>query len=144
MLRPQAETWAHLEKLPEERSQRYWKDAYVWLERQSDEEINFLVDQLIAAERPHAAFHAVHMDFDKVEMQRLMKLLRAAATSEAEPTGHFQLAQHEISDALKSLANGVLPAVSWFRWNFSMPRRWNIPNMECPALRPPFQKSPLC
>jgi addiction module HigA family antidote len=98
-----AEIWAYLEELPPAWQQRYWREAYVRWEGQDESEFNTLVDRLIEAERPRAAFHAVHMDFGKVETKRLIRLLRSVATSDAEPAGHFQLAQYEVSEAFKSL-----------------------------------------
>jgi hypothetical protein len=99
-----AETWAHLEALPEEWRQRYWHETYVRWERRDESEINTLIDRLLEAQRPRAAFSAVDMDFDKVETKRLVTLLRTVATSAAEPAGHFQLAHRDVSDAFKSLA----------------------------------------
>ena len=99
-----AETWAHLEALPEEWRQRYWRETYVRWERQDESEINTLVECLLDVQRPRAAFSAVHMEFDKVDTKRLVTLLRTIATSEAEPAGRFQLAHHDVSNAFKSLA----------------------------------------
>lgn len=99
-----AETWAHLEAVPEEWRRCYWHETYVRWERQDESEINTLVDRLLEAQRPRAAFSTVHMDFDKLETKRLVTLLRTVATSAAEPAGHFQLAHHDVSNAFKSLA----------------------------------------
>jgi hypothetical protein len=99
-----AETWAHLEALPEEWRQRYWRETYVDWERQDESEINIFVDRLLEAQRPRAAFSAVHMDFEKVETGRLVTLLRTVATCAAEPAGHFELRHHDVSNAFESLA----------------------------------------
>ncbi len=98
-----AETWKHLDTLPNHLQRRYWSETYIRWERQDESEINMLVERLLEAKRPRAAFEAVHMDLKKVETKRLIELLRAVATSSAEPTGNFRLSQYEISNAFKSL-----------------------------------------
>ena len=100
-----AETWAYLDQLPAEWQRRYWNDAYVRWEDQDENESNTLVARLIEVNRPRAAFYAVHMDFDKVDCDLLAKLLLSAATSSAESSDKFQLNQHEVSEAFKSLRN---------------------------------------
>ena len=62
-----------------------------------------LVDRLLEAQRPRAAFNAVHMDWQKVETSRLKRLLMAVAGSNTEPAGSFQLNTYEISAALEEL-----------------------------------------
>ena len=98
-----AETWRHVDMLPEELRRRYWRETYVHWDRQSEGELNILVDRLIEAERPRAAFNAIHMDFGKVSTERLIKLLRSIATSSSEPADRFPFGQYEISEAFKSL-----------------------------------------
>lgn len=99
-----AETWAHLADLPATWQERYWRDAQAQWHDQSPAEMNILIERLVAAARPRAAFHAVHMDFDKVETKLLAGLLRSVATSESEPAGHYRLDQHTLSQAFKSLS----------------------------------------
>jgi CRP-like cAMP-binding protein len=70
---------------------------------QDQSETNFLVDHLVAAKRPRAAFNAIHMDFNKLESQRLANLLRMVATTGDEAAGFFQLARHQLSKAFESL-----------------------------------------
>ncbi len=98
-----AETWKHLDAMPDDLRQRYWRETYVRWERQDESEFNTLVDRLLEVQRPRAAFNAVHMDFEKVEAKRLIDLLRAVATSSAEPAGHFRFAHYEVSRAFQSL-----------------------------------------
>jgi hypothetical protein len=106
-----AETWKHVDALPENLRRRYWRETYVRWERQDESEFNTIVDRLLEVQRPRAAFNAVNMNFGIVETQRLVKLLHAVATSVAEPADHFRFDQHRISEAFKSLKKrpGVLP-----------------------------------
>ena len=98
-----AETWALLDTIPAEWRQRYWREAYVRWEGQDDREITMLVDRLLEAERPRAAFSAVCVDFKKIDTERLIKMLRAVAASVTEPAEQLQLSPYEISEAFKSL-----------------------------------------
>ncbi len=97
------ETWKHLEALDASLQARYWNETYVRWDRQEEDELNFLVDRLLEAKRPRAAFSVVHMTFDKIATPRLVRLLRAVATIDAEPAAHFKVAGHDISDAFFSL-----------------------------------------
>jgi hypothetical protein len=86
------------------------------------------VDRLLEAQRPRAAFSAVHMEFDKVEIKRLVTLLRTVATSTAESAEHFQLAHHDVSNAFKSLAaRADTRATSWRNWSSCMSPRSTTP-----------------
>jgi hypothetical protein len=99
-----AETWKHLDALPTELQRRYWSETYIRWQGQDEVEINRLIDRLLEVRRPRAAFEAVHMDFKKVETKRLVELVRAVATSSAEPGDHFRFNAYEISNAFKSLS----------------------------------------
>jgi hypothetical protein len=99
----QASTWRLLDRYDEELRAGYWKDVLPHWAEYTPAEIIELVDRLLEARRPRAAFHAVHMDFNEVETSRLKRLLHDVATVNAEPVDHFRLDLHLISDALNSL-----------------------------------------
>ena len=61
-----------------------------------------MIDRLLEAERPRAAFHAVHLDWPRIETARLKRLLFARAES-AESADHYRLEAYWISKALDSL-----------------------------------------
>ncbi|HVJ26903.1 MAG TPA: HigA family addiction module antitoxin [Vicinamibacterales bacterium] len=107
-----SETWQFVDRLPEEGRKEYWKSTSPGrFLRESAEDVNRVVDELLAVKRPRAAFTIVEMEFDKIESQRLVRLLVEAATTSAEPTGHYRLAAHDISDAFETLTSrsDVLP-----------------------------------
>ena len=62
-----------------------------------------IIDRLLEARRPRAAFHAVRLDWSQVETSRLKSLLFAVSTVGDEPVGHYQLDSYQISEALSSL-----------------------------------------
>ena len=87
------------------------KDVFPSWGRYSPAELTEMIDRLLDAHRPRAAFHAVHMNINDIETSRLKRLLRDVATVNAEPLGHFRLDSYYISEALNSLDGrpGVTP-----------------------------------
>jgi addiction module HigA family antidote len=98
-----SQTWRLVDTLSEDVASRYWAEVFPYWNRHTEDEVNEIVDRLLAARRPRAAFSAVHMDWDRVETSRLKSLLRAVATTGDEASGMFKLDRYEISEALKSL-----------------------------------------
>lgn len=99
----QASTWRLLDDLGEEIRAGYWKNVFPSWGRHTPAELTELIDRLLEAQRPRAAFNAVHMDFKDIETSRLKRLLRDIVTVNAEPAGDFKLDRYYISDALDSL-----------------------------------------
>ena len=96
-------TWRLLDGYGKEIQDRYWKEVFPHWSRHSEEELNELIDRLLEANRPRAAFQAVDFEWLRIETSRLKRLLRAAATVDAEPQGHYLLEAYQISKALESL-----------------------------------------
>ena len=82
----------------------YWKEVVPrkW-NRHSEAELIEIIDRLLEAKRPRAAFDAVELDWRHVETSRLKRLLFAVATMDGEPAGHYVLEAYRVSEALKSL-----------------------------------------
>lgn len=99
----QASTWRLVDGYGEDIRAGYWKDVDPSWGRHSPAELTEMIDRLLEARRPRAAFHAVHMDFKDIETSRLKRLLRDVATVHAEPEGHYTLDSYYISEALNSL-----------------------------------------
>jgi hypothetical protein len=114
----------------------YWREVDPRWNRHSHSELIELIDNLLEADRPRAAFQAVRMDWKEIETSRLKRLLRAVATTNAEPAGRYQLAAHDLSAALQSLdgRTGVAPeemAQLEFLFIEALGRsRHGIPNLE--------------
>jgi addiction module HigA family antidote len=96
-------TWHLLGEYGEDVRDGYWKDVFPSWGRHTPAEITEMIDRLLEAKRPRAAFHAVHMDFKDIETSRLKRLLLDVATINAEPAGHFKLDRYYISEGLDSL-----------------------------------------
>jgi addiction module HigA family antidote len=97
-------TWDLLELVPDDWRARYWRETYVRWEDQDESEFSTLIDKLLEADRPRAAFVTAHMSFGKIDTQRLVRLLRQTATSTAEPVEYMQLASYDVAEAFKVLA----------------------------------------
>ena len=97
------QTWRLLDQQPKEVRDRYWGEVVPQWGRLTEAEVTELVDRLLDAGRPRAAFLAAHMDWDKLETSRLKRLLMSVVTSNAEPAGSYQLSGHDVSDALEQL-----------------------------------------
>ena len=99
----QSPTWRLLDGYGEDIRDGYWNNVIPSWGRQNPAELTELIDRLLEAKRPRAAFHAVQIDFKDIETSRLKRLLRDVATVNAEPAGHFKLDRYYISEALDSL-----------------------------------------
>lgn len=105
-------TWQHVDLLPNIERTLYWREIHPsFLYGHSAEDLHRAVDGLLAVDRPRAAFHVVHMEFGKIASAKLVRLLFETATNNSEPQGHYQLSQHDISEAFEEMARrpDVLP-----------------------------------
>jgi len=100
-------TWRLLSEYEEVVRAGYWNNVIPYWNRHTPAELTELIDRLLEVQRPRAAFHAVHMDFDNIETTRLTRLLRDIATVGGEPAGYFKLDRHYISAGLESLDGRV-------------------------------------
>jgi addiction module HigA family antidote len=97
------ETWQQIEALGTELADSYWHEVYPgWVDRE-DPEINYVLDKLLDAKRPRAAFQSAHFSFEKVETSRLKRILHEVATSDSEPQGLYRVDPYDISSALDIL-----------------------------------------
>ena len=130
------EIWRLLDQYDEEIRNRYWKEVVPQWNRHSDAELIEIIDRLLEAKRPRAAFHTVQLDWRRVEASWLKRLLVAVATVGAEPAGQYQLDAYQISEALSSLneRNGASPdEMAWLEFFFveALDRsKHGIPNLE--------------
>ena len=103
-------TWRLLDRQDDHVRDRYWRTVFPALARFTESETSEVVDRLVDAERPRAAFFAVRFDWDKVETSRLKRLLSAVATVDIEPAGQYQIDAYYLSTALDAL--GGRPGVT--------------------------------
>ena len=130
------DTWRLLDRYSKEIRNRYWRDVVPHWSRHSEAELREIIDCLLKAKRPRAAFHTVQLDWRRVETSRLKSLLFAVATVDAEPADQYPLEAYHISEALSSLneRTSVNPdEMAWLEFIFveALERsKHGIPNLE--------------
>ena len=96
-------TWQGVDRLPKRLKQRYWKEVNPHWIRHDASAIATFVDELLNVDRPRAAFHAAHLDWQLLDSPRLIRLLTEVATNGTEPWGYYRLDTHYVSKALETL-----------------------------------------
>ncbi len=107
----QGETWQHFDSQEPEIRAQYWREVHPsWIGLNSSE-VNEVVDGLLEAQRPRAAFQTVHFALAEMETSRLKRLLHEVATCDAEAAGTYQVPEYHLSCALEILQSrtGVTP-----------------------------------
>lgn len=97
-------TWDRVKNCNMEVQESYWTDvAPSWgpFERG---DLDYLIRELMKAERPRAAFHVAHLEFKDVGTAVLMDLVDGIGASTGKNEEFYVPRNHEISDALKSLS----------------------------------------
>lgn len=74
-------TWDFVESRTEPVRRTYWAKTMGLQGKRSDEDVNFLVERLLEASRPCAAFNATALEFDRVDSARLVRILDELATA---------------------------------------------------------------
>lgn len=99
------DTWRLLDRYGQETQDRYWQEVFPSWNRHNEAELIELIDRLLEAKRPRAAFRAVALPlhWPRIETSRLKRLLFAVATVDAEPADWHSLDSYYISAALDSL-----------------------------------------
>ena len=96
-------TWRLLDRHDPEVRDRYWQEVAPDWNRFTETELSELVDRLLDAKRPRAAFSATRLDWSKIDTQRLKRLLFDMATVDAEPADHYAPESYRISEAMREL-----------------------------------------
>lgn len=99
----QRSTWRLLDDYSEDIRREYWQKVFPYGRLYTPDELTELIDRLLEAQRPRAAFLAVHMDLEDVETSRLKRLLYDIATVDNESEGRYRLDRYYISSALNVL-----------------------------------------
>ncbi len=96
-------TWQHVDRLPERLKRCYWTEVVPCWRRHDASETATIVDELLKVDRPRAAFHAAHMDWQLMESPLLIRLLTEVATNGAEPPADYRIDGHYVAKALDTL-----------------------------------------
>ena len=96
-------TWRLLDRYSEEVQDRYWVDVSPEWDRFDEAELNELVDRLLDAKRPQAAFHAVRLDWSRIETARLKRILSDIVDENVKPEDRYRPQDYDISNAFGEL-----------------------------------------
>ena len=97
------QTWRLLDRYDREVRDRYWQEVTPDRNRFTEAELLELVDRLLDAKRPRAAFSAAHSDWSKIDTQRLKRLLIDLGTVDTEPADQYLPESYDISKAMCEL-----------------------------------------
>ena len=130
--------WDIVETLHVTVQDEYWKGvipSYSWRNEQNDY-VQYVLDRLINAKRPRAAFITFQYNLDVVPPKLLYRVLTAAATISEEATGTYPFDTYHLVEAFKLLTNsGELPidqmAALEYQFIETFSRdEYGIPNLE--------------
>ena len=97
------ETWDLVDLAGAEVRERFWSEVEWRPGAHSGGDVNLLVDRLLDAQRPHAAFWAMGNDWSKIEAGRLKRVLLSMASAEPESRDQHATEGYRLEKALKSL-----------------------------------------
>jgi len=135
-------TWKLVDALGEAVRVKYWTDVVPELFRNSDEENNQGVEQLLKTGRPRAAFSCVRFHPEKVDPQVLFRILSDLAKGGNDRPGEYTLEHYNVEQAFKHLDSSPLLTLEQkagleFAFIDALARRWDkransygIPNLE--------------
>ena len=96
-------TWRMLDNLPGMVRRAYWQHVLPLGWTFSAEECVEVIDRLLEASRPRAAFNAMKLHWKVIDAPRLIRLMNDVATVFNEPEGHFPIDSYDVSNALEAL-----------------------------------------
>ena len=103
-------TWRLLDDLPSAVGDGYWRHVLPRGWTFTEAECVEIIDRLLDAQRPRAAFSAMHLQWDSIDTSRLKRLLIDVAMVHTEPATDFPVTPFDLSNALKTL--GGRPSVT--------------------------------
>lgn len=136
------DTWRLVESLRSELCERYWTEVYPGWQQQDHEELNEMIDRLLEANRPRAAFATIRFQFKEIETPNLVRLLTEVATNGSEPSGTWQIDSYSVGEAFKVLGGRGMPEAELARLEFMYldalhQSEYGIPNLERELVKSP-------
>ena len=129
-------TWRLLDRYDREVRDRYWQGVMPDWNRYTEAELFELVDRLLDAKRPRAAFFVAHLDRSKIDTPRLKRLLLDMGTVDSEPADDYLPESYDISDAMYELngrgdvARGEMVGLEFMYIQILEHSKYGIPNIE--------------
>ena len=99
-------TWSIVDALPEPLQRRYWIEAnpFNWYSDNA-EELREIVDRLLLTNRPKAALACVRLYVEKVDSPRIVRLLKAVATTSSDVDVNVRFQSYDFVKAFEALDN---------------------------------------
>ena len=129
-------TWRILDQQSQDIRDRYWQEVNPYWIDHTEAGTNDLIDRLLAAGRPRAAFRLVEWRLKKVDTSRLKRLLLALATTSTEPYDTPLPDSSGISEAMDALgarAGVTTDEMAWLEFAFIKAldhSAHGVPNLE--------------
>jgi len=99
-------TWSIVDALPKPLQEHYWVEAnpYNWL-RDDAEELRETIDRLLLVNRPKAALASVRFQIEKLDSPRIVRLMKAVATTSSDIDVNVRFQSYELVQAFEVLDN---------------------------------------
>ncbi|MFZ1426721.1 MAG: hypothetical protein WAS21_08145 [Geminicoccaceae bacterium] len=129
-------TWRIVTSLGHAIETRYWSEVHPFWGRISDDDIGLAVEQMLAVDRPRAAFQFAEYDLKKLQPKQLFRLLRNIAMGSGEVSGTYLLDNYRIQEAIKLLCDcgeiavDELASLEFQYLDVLRNGKNNIPNLE--------------
>ena len=98
-------TWRILDQLPRRVRRGYWQHVMPFGFELDPQECNEVIDRLLEARRPRAAFAAMAFHWKNVDHRRVLDLLTDLASGSDERADNYLIEPHHLSDAFQVLDN---------------------------------------
>jgi len=98
-------TWRLVDKLNDEAQDKYWADVAPDLFLHSDDERAEIVDRLLKAQRPRAAFSCICHQLDKISVRVLFRIFSDILAGGKDQAGHYQLEEHYVREVFQHISN---------------------------------------
>lgn len=95
----QSNTWQMVDQLEDQHRQTYWNVVSPDWVRDADDENNEAVERLLTAERPRAAFAAIHFKLKAIGPELLFRLMSEMVKEGKDQPGQYQLDSYYIEEA---------------------------------------------
>lgn len=132
-----SKTWRLVNTLNEELQNDYWQHIKpTFYTRLEVEEINTLITKLINANRPNAAFQAVHLDFEKINSKLLFELLHAIPTRKEVGVKKHTLDSYYVIEVLnllndrKEISETEMASLEFLYAAFLSHTEYKLPNLQ--------------
>jgi addiction module HigA family antidote len=97
------ETWSFVNEQGDSVKRQYWRNVSPAWGTYDASDRNEIIERLLEADRPRAAFFTANMDWKKVDTLHLKRLLRAIVKDKSEASDTYQLSSYDIAEAFTVL-----------------------------------------